>query len=81
MMLGRTKIIQRKTKKTDDTQQEQRAKSAESTIQLASPRLPASLKWKRHHQRAVKLDHQPGNAERDLVLPKEDGKFNRRKSS
>lgn len=80
-MLGRTKIIHRKPKKTDDTQQEQQAKSAESTMQLASPGLPASLKWNRHHRWAVKLDHQPGNAERDLVLPTEKGKFNRWKSS
>lgn len=65
MMLGRTKIIPCKTKKTDDTQQEQQAKSAESIIQLASLRLPASLKWNRHHRRAVKLDHQAGNAEKD----------------
>lgn len=76
MMLGRTKIIHRKTEKTDDTQQEQQAKSAESTMQLASLRLPASLKRNRHHLRAVKLDHQPENAERDLVLPTEKGKFN-----
>lgn len=76
-MLERTKIIHRKTKKTHDTQQEQQAKSAESTMQLACLRLPASLKWNRHHRGAVKLDHQSGNAEKDLVLPTQKGKFNR----
>lgn len=59
---GSTKIIHCKTKKTDDTQQEQQAKSTESTIQLAGPRLPASLKWNRHHWRAVTLDHETGKS-------------------
>lgn len=50
MMLERTKIIRCKTVRTDDTQQEWKAKSAESIIQLASPRGPASLKRKRQHE-------------------------------